>query len=92
MDRIFSQPELTFFFVFKKLDQTYYWPSLPVYSQKDAEMEAASLQDCPINEEIRFGDIWSTRLRGEMINIEEGILEHWHSGRTVLVGDAAHKV
>ena len=27
-----------------------------------------------------------------MVDIEEGVLSRWYFGRTVLVGDAAHKV
>lgn len=27
-----------------------------------------------------------------MVDIEEGVLSHWHFGRSALVGDAAHKV
>ena len=27
-----------------------------------------------------------------MVDIEEGVLNHWHFGRNVLVGDAAYKV
>lgn len=78
--------------MFKKLDKTYRWPDLPSYTQKDIEAEAANLAALPINDELVFSDIWEQRLRGELINIEEGIFEHWHSGRIVLVGDAAHKV
>ena len=27
-----------------------------------------------------------------MVDIEEGVLSHWHFGKSALVGDAAHKV
>jgi hypothetical protein len=89
--RLFTQPQLTFFFVFIKLDKTHYWPSHPKYSQKDIETEAAKIADSPIQEGLVFGEIWEKRLRGELVNIEEGISEHWHSGRIVIAGDAAHK-
>ena len=91
INSLFTQPQRTFFFVFKKLDKTYHWPNFPKYTQQDIEVEAAELLDSPINDDLRFGDIWEKRLRGELINIEEGIFSHWHWGRTVLLGDAAHK-
>ncbi|ORY03474.1 hypothetical protein BCR34DRAFT_617773 [Clohesyomyces aquaticus] len=88
---IMTQPQLTFFFVFKKLDQTHYWPNFPKYSRKDIETEASLLVDLHVNDDVLFGEIWNNRLRGDLINVEEGIFQHWHSGRSVLVGDSAHK-
>jgi hypothetical protein len=55
--RIFTQPEKTFFFVFKKLDRTYYWPSFPRYTQKDIDDEAAKLVALPVTDKLVFGDI-----------------------------------
>jgi FAD dependent monooxygenase len=46
----------------------------------------------PITENITFGDLWKTKTRHGLIAIEEGVLDKWHAGRIVLVGDAAHKV
>jgi hypothetical protein len=48
--------------------------------------------DQPIFENLVFGDIWRKRYRAQIVDIEEGVLSKWHFGRTVLVGDAAHKV
>lgn len=91
-DRILTQPQLIFYFVFIKLGQTYRWPSLPTYTVEDMHAEAAKIATLPINDNLTFGQIWEKRLRGDLINIEEGVFKHWHSNRIVLLGDAAHKV
>jgi hypothetical protein len=83
---------MTFFFVFIKQDKTYHWPSLPKFTKDDMEKQAAALAHLPLNEEVVFGDIWANKIRADLINVEEGVFEHWHSDRIVLVGDAAHKV
>ncbi|KAG5766645.1 hypothetical protein H9Q72_005309 [Fusarium xylarioides] len=41
---------------------------------------------------VVFGELWKRRLKAQMISLEEGVLEHWTSGRIVLAGDAVHKV
>lgn len=87
-----THPERTFFFVFIKLDKTYHWPAFPKYTAEDVDRQANAIADLPINDQLLFGELWSKRLRGEMVNIEEGVFKHWHSGRIVLAGDAAHKV
>jgi 2-polyprenyl-6-methoxyphenol hydroxylase-like FAD-dependent oxidoreductase len=33
-----------------------------------------------------------SRIRVTLANLEQGIQKKWHNGRTVLVGDAAHKM
>ncbi|KAK8102443.1 hypothetical protein PG984_015589 [Apiospora sp. TS-2023a] len=89
---LLTQPHMIFFFVFIKHDRTYHWPEFPRYTKDDADMCAASLAALPVNDNVLFGDIWANRIRGELINVEEVVFQHWHAGRIVLVGDAAHKV
>ena len=89
---VITQPGKIFFFVFIKLKEPHRWPSKLSYTKEDAEAEAEKLVDLPVTEHLLFGEIWKKRLRGQLIPIEEGIFEHWHFGRTVLVGDSAHKV
>ena len=49
----------------------------------------------PVSENgaINFGDLWRTRKRAKLVDLEEGVLDKWHyGGRVVLVGDSAHKM
>ncbi|KAF7681038.1 fad binding domain-containing protein [Alternaria burnsii] len=87
-----TQPDAIYFIVVSKLPKIVRYPNRLRFSQADADARAAELADCPISDNLVFGDIWKARSRGQMVSLEEGILSHWSFGRTVLVGDAAHKV
>ncbi|KAK2598022.1 hypothetical protein QQS21_005859 [Conoideocrella luteorostrata] len=41
---------------------------------------------------VTFGDLWRSRKRAQVVDIEEGVLKEWHKGRVVLLGDATHKM
>ncbi|KID93459.1 FAD binding domain protein, partial [Metarhizium majus ARSEF 297] len=86
------QPYMIFFFVFIKQDKTYHWPAFPKYTKGDINMQATSLALLLVNDTVLFRDIWAKRIRADLVNVEEGIFQHWHSGRIVLVGDAARKL
>ncbi len=87
-----AQPDKTYWFVFMRVDKPYSTYKRPRYTEKDAEDAAASMAEHPISGTKVFGELWRIRWRSVMVDIEEGVLNHWHFGRSVLVGDAAHKV
>lgn len=89
---ISAQPDKTYWFVFMRVDKPYSAYKKPRYTEKDAEAAAASMAEHPISGTKVFGELWKNRWRGVLVDIEEGVLDHWHFGRSVLVGDAAHKV
>ncbi|OJD31006.1 fad binding domain-containing protein [Diplodia corticola] len=89
---VLGQPKKLFFFVFFKLERAFHWPNWPRWSEADAAAAAAKVAEVPISESVLFGEVWKKRLRGQLVSIEEGVLQHWHWGRTVLAGDAVHKV
>ncbi|KAJ6142752.1 hypothetical protein N7471_002205 [Penicillium samsonianum] len=53
---------------------------------------ARECADCPISSTQVFGELWKTRIRGELVNVEEGLFNHMYFGRVVLAGDAIHKM
>lgn len=87
-----SQPKQIYFFVFSKLPEPIRWPDRSRWTDEDAEKVAARVADHPVSESLRFGDLWRTRSRGQLVDLEEGVFEHWHFGRMALAGDAVHKV
>jgi 2-polyprenyl-6-methoxyphenol hydroxylase-like FAD-dependent oxidoreductase len=87
-----AQPDQVYFFFIFHTDEKFSWPKRVTYTDEDAEKLAAQFADYGISDTLTFGELWKTRTRGGLINLEEGVLEHWHSGRIVLAGDAAHKV
>ncbi|KAL1639417.1 hypothetical protein SLS58_007998 [Diplodia intermedia] len=89
---VLGQPKKLFFFVFFKLERAFHWPNWPRWSEANAAAAAAKVAEVPISESVLFGEVWKKRVRGQLVSIEEGVLQHWHWGRTVLAGDAVHKV
>ena len=87
-----TQPDKTFFFVFFRLQQPFTWPHRQRYTDEDAETLAASVASHPLCETLVFGELWKKRIRGSLISLEEGVLQHWSHERIVLVGDSVHKV
>jgi hypothetical protein len=89
---ILTQPSKTFFFVFFRLEKPFTWPGRLNHTDAERDRLVASVADHPISDNLVFGELWKRRIRGELISLEEGVLQHWHHGRIVLAGDAAHKV
>ena len=87
-----TQPDAIYFMIHHKLPEPLRWPHRVRYTEKDAEQVAAKFADHPISDSLVFRDLWRNRVRGHLISLEEGVLEHFFFGRTVLIGDAAHKV
>lgn len=91
---ILCQPNFVSYIAHCKLpqDQRCKWPNRAKYTQTDMEALAAKLADSPICESVVFGELWRTRTKAQLISLEEGALDHWFFGRTVLAGDSIHKV
>ncbi|KAJ5918466.1 FAD-dependent monooxygenase [Penicillium verhagenii] len=89
---VIGQKTYTFWFVFFKNPQRLHWPSRPRWSDADAAERARECADCPISSTQVFGELWKTRIRGELVNVEEGLFDHAYFGRVVLAGDAVHKM
>ncbi|KAJ6172832.1 hypothetical protein N7470_001899 [Penicillium chermesinum] len=73
-------------------DQQCVWPNRARFAEADMEALARKLASCPINESVVFGELWAKRTKAQLISLEEGVLDHWFFNRTVLAGDAIHKV
>ena len=89
---ISTQSNTLYWAVFIKNEKQVRWPTRIRYTDKDAEDVAAGIMSTPVTETVVFGELWKSRFKSGLVPIEEGVLNHWHSGRIVLVGDAAHKV
>lgn len=91
---ILCQPDTIYFVAHCKLPggrQTR-WPNRERYTQADIDELATKLADYPLSESLLFGELWKKRTRAHLVSLEEGVLEHWFFGRTVLAGDSVHKV
>ncbi|CAI4213536.1 unnamed protein product [Parascedosporium putredinis] len=79
-------------FLYERLDKT--TTKRARYTAEDQEALAERCKDFSVvaDDSIRFGDLWASKSRAGLADLEEGMAERWSSGRAVLVGDAAHKM
>ena len=62
------------------------------YSTDEAVQLAASFAELPVSLDQTVGDLFARRITTGITDLDEGVIEHWYSGRIVLVGDACHKM
>ncbi|XDG02592.1 hypothetical protein ABKA04_002207 [Annulohypoxylon sp. FPYF3050] len=84
--------EYTYFSILRKLPTP--TTARRRYSEKELEEEAESFADLHLFPDVTFGEIWKTVKRDEvsLVHLEEGIINKWHHGRIVLLGDSVHKM
>ncbi|KAI1387203.1 uncharacterized protein F4822DRAFT_444000 [Hypoxylon trugodes] len=82
--------ERAWMFLYERLEQPK--RDKKFYSQDELVEFAERLGDLPLNEEVRIKDMFPKRHGAGMIELEEGVLQHWSWGRVVLAGDAAYKL
>ncbi|KAI0133452.1 hypothetical protein BJ170DRAFT_163343 [Xylariales sp. AK1849] len=62
------------------------------YSPADEEALVKRWEHLPLNSKgLTVRDAYDGRLEAGLVDLEEGVVEHWSWDRIVLVGDAAHK-
>ncbi|KAJ0103979.1 hypothetical protein J7T55_010996 [Diaporthe amygdali] len=85
-------PKHMFYAFFFRLDEPMVWPRRAQFTDQDAEVLAESVADYPVSDTLLFGELWKDRVRGFLVPLEEGVLDHWYHGRIVLAGDASMKI
>ncbi|KAH7402633.1 hypothetical protein BKA66DRAFT_404647 [Pyrenochaeta sp. MPI-SDFR-AT-0127] len=88
---LFTQPGVAYWAIMFK-EELSQPPKRRKNGEEDMEALARRFAETPFTENLKFSDLWETRTRSGLLNIEEGILSKWHAGRIVLVGDSAHKM
>ncbi|KAK4182844.1 hypothetical protein QBC35DRAFT_467784 [Podospora australis] len=92
MLQILSTETSSFALLYKRLDKPH--RGYVRYTSEDMEALVAEAGFLPVGKKGRaLRDVWATKTKAGMANLEEGYLKKVYSGgKTVLVGDAAHKV
>ncbi|KAJ5794613.1 FAD binding domain-containing protein [Penicillium paradoxum] len=86
----FSSPDRAWFFLYKRLPKP--TRERMDYTDKDVEAVAQEFMDFPLTRSVKVKDVWPRMQGAGLTNLGEGIVQHWSLGRTVLVGDACHKM
>jgi FAD dependent monooxygenase len=88
---VFTQPGVAYWAVMYKDEHSR--PPKPFKPTQEEQDEIADrFKDLKLIDNITFGHLYKNKIRCGILNLEEGILNKWHSGRMVLVGDSAHKM
>ncbi|KAH6638662.1 hypothetical protein BKA67DRAFT_596432 [Truncatella angustata] len=61
------------------------------YTEIDEEAFVGRWGHLPIAKGVTVRDAYNARIHTGLVDLEEGVVEHWSWGRIVLVGDAKHK-
>ncbi|WQF83980.1 Putative FAD-binding domain, FAD/NAD(P)-binding domain superfamily [Colletotrichum destructivum] len=81
-----------YWFVFEKLPETLYGRWIPrAYSAQDEADFAAKYAEHRLTDDVTFGQLFSKRLSSTLTPLHEGVHGTWFSGRTLVLGDSAHK-
>ncbi|KAF4548583.1 FAD-binding domain-containing protein 25 [Elsinoe fawcettii] len=90
-EMVFTQPGKTYWAVIFK--DGYHKPPVKRDGSEEAmKAVAEKYRDVKLTPNLTLWDLWQKRSRAGLLNVEEGMLEKWHAGRFVLVGDSAHKM
>ncbi|PYH78976.1 FAD/NAD(P)-binding domain-containing protein [Aspergillus uvarum CBS 121591] len=84
-------PGLVFWFLFIRTPITR-TPNCPQYTDADADALAHEYGHVAPGPGYTIRDLWTTRVKGSLVSLEEGLVSQWSHGRVLLLGDAAHKV
>ncbi|RAH75689.1 FAD-dependent oxidoreductase [Aspergillus aculeatinus CBS 121060] len=84
-------PGLVFWFFFVKVPSTR-TPNCPRFTEADADAVAHEYGHVAPGPGYTIRDLWTARVKGSLVSLEEGIVSQWSHGRVLLLGDAAHKV
>ncbi|RFU80716.1 fad binding domain-containing [Trichoderma arundinaceum] len=86
-------PGLVFWFLFVKSDKATQTPNTPRFTEEETEATIAKYGDYAVGPGYTFKDLWESRVRANMLPLEEGVLKpKWNTGgRVALMGDSVHK-
>ncbi|OJD40549.1 fad binding domain protein [Diplodia corticola] len=84
--------DTTFWMVFFKLDKTYLGRDTPCRGEKAEEEYSKKYWDHPISPGYKYSDLRETAIVSVCTPLHEYVIENWHAGRCVVIGDSAHKV
>ncbi|KAI9039671.1 FAD-dependent oxidoreductase [Aspergillus affinis] len=76
----------------KKLDRGYILPDSALLSNAEVQTMGQAAADLTIYRDVRFRDLWIRTPRYSTTLLQEGLLDTWHYGRIVCVGDSVSKM
>ncbi|KAJ6481201.1 FAD binding domain-containing protein [Mycena vitilis] len=82
-----------YWFLFVKNEQTLRGDEIPrSFSAEECKALAEKHWNDPINESVKFGDLYEKHTSAVLTSIPEFVHTEWHLGRMILLGDSVHKL
>ncbi|KAJ7656534.1 FAD binding domain-containing protein [Mycena polygramma] len=82
-----------YWFLFVKNEKTLRGDDIPrSFSAEECKALAEKHWNDPINESVKFGDLYEKHTSAVLTSIPEFVYTEWHLGRMILLGDSVHKV
>lgn len=83
---------IVFWFVFEHINEADVLTEQPCDYTSDIENAGRSVAHLQLSTGVTFGDIFANRTSARKTILVEGLADHWHANRMVIIGDAAHTV
>ncbi|KAF5023417.1 hypothetical protein F66182_4517 [Fusarium sp. NRRL 66182] len=80
-----------YWFLFVKLPCPLYGEQIPRYTKQDEADIAEEYASQHITPDLRFGQLYESRMTATLTPLHEHVFQKWHFGRMMTVGDASHK-
>jgi hypothetical protein len=87
-----GKDDCCFWFVFEKMDKTYYTSSIPRFTEADQADFVKPFIMRYISQQVTFNAVWERKTHSSLTSLEEAQYSHWAFDRFVCVGDLIHKM
>ncbi|KAH8890413.1 FAD binding domain-containing protein [Thozetella sp. PMI_491] len=81
-----------YLFIFEKLEKDVTFGTAPRYTKEDEEKFVSKYRHEVLYNDVTVGELWDGRTNSGMLPLEEFVCDRWYFGRTLILGDAAHKL
>ncbi|KAF9639538.1 hypothetical protein BFW01_g11344 [Lasiodiplodia theobromae] len=81
----------TYWALFYDLGETYHGAGSPRLGKVDEHDVIAKHQNDAVTEEMTLADLYSSKTVSVCTPLHEYVVQAWHSQRSIIIGDAAHK-
>ncbi|KAF5587647.1 FAD binding domain-containing protein [Fusarium pseudocircinatum] len=80
-----------YWFFFNRIPEAKFGDEIPKYSREDELKVVEENRNLAITEQIKFSDLYATRISSTLAPLHEFVFQKWFFHRILLMGDSVHK-
>ncbi|OQD60429.1 hypothetical protein PENPOL_c023G00886 [Penicillium polonicum] len=84
--------DLSYWFLYNKMDRTYYGSDIPRLSKANVDEHVAPYLDKPVTGSVLFSELYKRSTIRTFVALEEANFNHWCIDRFACIGDSIHKM